>query len=186
MSSYFSLLKDANNTSKKLGASGVSLPESELAPLLTDEKMEALASLLVERYGPPAPSKLAHKCLAIHYELLEDVEKIIGVKPIFTIGHMNIHGEEYWRITEDQLLEMSRSPSFQSKRHLHAWLSLPSSEIIDFTFPASYVVETKYSGEIGVAITKHHSELQGMSYHPVALGEEVLYRTGLAAVTIGA
>jgi hypothetical protein len=67
---------------------------------------------------------------------------------------------------------------------LHAWLTLPSMEIIDFSLPTSYAVVNGYRAERGGVIANHADKLSGgMQYHPMLIGEEFLIKIGAMVET---
>ena len=67
----------------------------------------------------------------------------------------------------------------QKPLNIHAWLTLPSMEIIDFSLPTTYCIVNKIEEGMGAAITKHYSELTlGMTYEPMLVGDEFLRKSG--------
>ena len=66
-----------------------------------------------------------------------------------------LEGKEVYRQTEDSLKRsLSEGIDFYSA-NLHAWLTLPTMEIIDMTFPTSYGVINNKKELLGQVITKN-------------------------------
>lgn len=91
----------------------------------------------------------------------------------------DLNGENVYYQTEDSLTRILSEGLDVSSANLHAWLTLPSMEIIDMIFPTSYgVINNKKPSELGGVIIKHASELTGgMSYHPMIIGTEFLEKS---------
>lgn len=64
----------------------------------------------------------------------------MGILSYFTIGSVALEGKEVYRQTEDSLEHLISDGIDFRAADLHAWLTLPSIEIIDMTFPTSYGV----------------------------------------------
>ncbi|NQD80991.1 hypothetical protein HP436_12470 [Pseudomonas sp. CrR14] len=63
--------------------------------------------------------------------------------------------------------------------NLHAWLTLPSLEVIDITFGTTYGVVRNASDFIGRMCFMHPDDMTaGMQYHPQLIGETYLERIG--------
>lgn len=62
---------------------------------------------------------------------------------------------------------------------IHAWLTLPTMEIIDLSFPTTYAIKANQPDIIGLSITKHPKDLNhGMEYIPVLVGDDYLWQIG--------
>lgn len=62
---------------------------------------------------------------------------------------------------------------------LHAWLTMPSHEILDLTFGTTYGVVNGIKELIGNATFLHPSELTGSQrYHPQLVGTDYFHRIG--------
>ena len=63
--------------------------------------------------------------------------------------------------------------------NLHAWLTLPSMEVLDFSLPTSYAKVNNRPEDIGSAIAEHANKLSanGMTYKPLIVGEDFLVKS---------
>jgi hypothetical protein len=63
--------------------------------------------------------------------------------------------------------------------NIHAWLTLPSTEIIDVSLATTMGIVQKRPEMLGLAITRPADELNGMAYKPMLVGDGFLRKTGL-------
>ena len=137
-------------------------------PVIGDREEIALRGLLLDAAGhQPDPKILSRKCLEVHWRLADKVEAIMGVPPVLTIGDMTVRGVRICRFSREEALKDVRRTVLGSTVHkVHAWLTLPSLEIVDFTFMATYMDENPYarerarkSGEGPGVISRHWRDL---------------------------
>ena len=63
--------------------------------------------------------------------------------------------------------------------NIHAWLTLPTCEILDFTLPTTYAVINKTKEGYGEVLAGHADHLlENVRYRPMLLGEDYLRRIG--------
>jgi hypothetical protein len=79
-------------------------------------------------------SNLMGNCFPIHTLMKPTIEKVLGIGAYFTIGYLRIDGEYIHKMEIEDLLKIL-SPDVQvtGNLNLHAWITLPSMEIIDLT-----------------------------------------------------
>lgn len=126
----------------------------------------------------------AFQCLAVHKRLMEPISNQLGVTPVFTIGYFRLENDPMFEFSEETLKKWAREgvPDFTSVE-LHAWLTLPSFEILDYTLGASIYALNKDDRLRDVMAALHYSSLVGMSYHPMVLGADIPGRIG-AEITV--
>lgn len=62
---------------------------------------------------------------------------------------------------------------------IHAWLTLPACEIMDFTIQTTSAVINKAKKDLGGVYAGHADHLSNnIRYHPMLLGEDYLRRIG--------
>jgi hypothetical protein len=176
--SYLQELNEAIERSKRLGIADKSFTPATNR-YYSDKKIESLIGTLSEKYGGLKPSHLIGKCLQVHFDILKDVTDIFGAEALFTLGYI-FDGEQYFfQFNESDVTTWLHEKIDKNNVKIHAWITLPSLEIIDLTFPLTYA---KIAGleESPIAITKHADEFTGgVKYHPVLVGEEALFKLGV-------
>ncbi|MEY8213884.1 MAG: hypothetical protein RPR97_05290, partial [Colwellia sp.] len=74
------------------------------------------------------------QCLKSHVLFLPKVENILGEKVTFTIGYIESKEQNYFKFSEGNAEDWMSRGMPKNTANIHAWLTLPSSEIIDLTF----------------------------------------------------
>lgn len=127
------------------------------------------------------PMNIAHvarRCVNVHARLLTDAAAIVGVMPVFTVGSVIFDdGEPCFSCSWKELDEWMTSSAIQREMtpaRFHAWLTIPGMQIIDFTLEATFF-EWKYMESFGV-IARPATMIQGFSYRPVAVGNDLPIR----------
>ena len=147
--------------------------------LLTPDLMSGFAQAFQKHIGEPSVEDVVAQCLSFHFALLEPMSKIIGMPCQFTIGYVETVDRLMFHQTEDDLLNILNNGVSEPSLNIHAWLTLPTMEIIDLSLPTSYAVLNNHKDGIGGVIAKHPDELTGgMKYHPMLVGEDFLRKSG--------
>ena len=115
------------------------------------------------------------RCVGISQLLKPIVEEVFDSEVYLTIGHILLNGEALFRSSEDELYEIFKdgiNEIDRNKVNTHAWLTLDSLEIIDFTFPTTYGVLCGHPKLMGGTIAKHPEDApEGMVYEPMLVGD---------------
>ncbi|MDO6761910.1 hypothetical protein [Agarivorans sp. 1_MG-2023] len=147
--------------------------------LLTPELMGGFAKAFQEHIGEPDVEDVVAQCLSFHFRLLEPMSNIVGMPCQFTIGYVETNERLMFHQTEESLLNILENGIKGSTLNIHAWLTLPTMEIIDLSLPTSYAVINNHKEGIGGVIAQHPDELTGgMKYHPMLIGEDFLIKSG--------
>lgn len=145
---------------------------------LTDKALKRMNRVILEKFGVLTPEQVAHQCLAFNLKLVEPLSEFFNQPVIFTIGHIFAPPEYLYLKTEDQLRKLMDEGTSRSTIDIHAWLTLPSMEIIDSTIATSFYVTKRIGVPFGV-IARHADELTGVSYHPMLVGDGFLRKAGV-------
>lgn len=149
--------------------------------LADDNKQNKLHNLMVAILGnPPDLDCLAAKCIPIHAALIMEVGTIVGTMPALTIGSViSDSGDKWFSVTEEEVRRWrTNGVKTPHSVKLHAWLTLPTMEVIDFTLSPTYAKVQQQKNpylkelEFGV-IAKHADSVTGFSYKPVATGNDL-------------
>lgn len=186
--SYETSFREAIKRSERLGFASTSVPACSPLLLQREEDQKTVHDLLVSYLGsPPDPRRLIGNCLATHMNLKHQLEEALGAKVFFTLGYVQV-GDSFYHEFSEVDVENWMSLGIPNLREFkgHAWLTLPSMEIVDFTFTATATsIWYRDSGEVCVgAIANQPSSLKDMDYHPVIVGDDVVSKIGAMGLII--
>ncbi|WP_227105214.1 hypothetical protein [Chromobacterium rhizoryzae] len=160
---------------------GLTCPEisSTCERLLTPERHEQFPYAVRDAVGDLGLEAVVAQCLSLHWRLKEPLEEFFGVPILYTIGYVHTPPSYMFRQSESDLLRLLQTGIQGPQLNIHAWLTLPSAEIIDLSLPTSFAVVNKMKDGLGGVIAAHADELNhGLRYHPMLLGEDYLRRIG--------
>jgi len=147
--------------------------------LLTQEKMEKFPYIFRETVGEISLNEIVAECLSIHHRLSDVIEKLFRVPCYFTIGHVETKEQVMFHQSEDDLKYIIKNGINGSDVNVHAWLTLPTMEILDFSLPSSYAICNGLKEGIGGLIADHPDNLVGgVKYHPMLVGDDFLRKSG--------
>ena len=107
------------------------------------------------------------------------LERALGVPLAFTLGYVEYNGRNVFYSDTRELKAMLHKGMSSPALNLHAWLTLPSHEVIDMTFGTTYGVVTQTPSVIGRMCFLHPDDMTAdMQYHPQVIGEDYLERVG--------
>lgn len=142
---------------------------------LTDTFKEKLPYLLLEEYeGVIRGADMYANCMGLHYKVKPVIEEYLSSDVYFTLGYASIYAKNIFYL-DDELIENLLENGLQEQPTIHAWLTLPTMEIIDFTLPFT-IDRNKGRGR---AIANHADKLTGgMKYNPILIGDTFLRKIG--------
>lgn len=143
------------------------------------------------RYAPAAGSMVFSKIRQALGHLSEDLvttqrfglvllirdllEREFRIRLIYTLGYVYQDGQRlYYTPIEglEQMLKTGIKPGVRIS--LHAWLTLPSHEVIDATFWAAFPAYACAEERNQRGLFMHPDQMPGRSYHPQWVGEGFL------------
>ncbi len=145
-----------------------------------DSKTEELVNFCQKKLPEFTVDQISAQCIKIHYEFKKELELLLDIPIYYTIGYIKIYDNEIFFQSEKSLKEMLDNGNLCTNNiKLHTWLTLPSMEILDFTFPTTYGKVTGNKELYGKTVIIHPNNLEhGMSYHPMIVGDEFLFKIG--------
>jgi hypothetical protein len=145
---------------------------------LTEELKCDLQELIAEEFGRVNPQELSANCLAFHLKLKPFFEKILSSEIYFTIGYVTCKGQEFFHLDDSDITELLKN-GINDKVDFHAWLTLPSMEIIDLTFLTTFAIRYNIEECMGGLILSQADKLKGeMKFIPILIGDEFLSKIG--------
>lgn len=139
-----------------------------------------LTNALQESLGSLSPDKVSAQCFAINFKLKNEIDRALNTSSMLTFGWVHEPPNDYFRLSASDLRQMIIQPKAIDSLNLHCWLTLPSEEIIDATFSTTQGYVLKRPEQYGLVLAKHWSDLTGgVRFHPLVVGEEFLFRSGV-------
>lgn len=149
---------------------------------LTDQNMSRIIESIREEFGVLGPTDLVQQCFGLHFMLMELIQDVLSCPVYFTLGAVEIEkGKPFvFHLSEDDVKDLVRGGLKRPDLNLHAWLTLPSMEILDLSLPTSLNALLGWDNiEPGSVISGHADELSGdLRYHPLLVGEDFLRKIG--------
>ncbi|WP_165841893.1 hypothetical protein [Paraburkholderia unamae] len=123
---------------------------------------------------------LMSQCMSIHYRMRSVVQDWLDCPVMYTLGWIDdgtAHG--MFKFDDAFITKMLRIGHNGGTVNLHAWLTLPSMEIIDVSLATTMGIAQKRPEMLGLTIIRPADELTGMAYKPMLVGDDFLRKTGL-------
>ncbi len=108
--------------------------------ILSDDKMANFPYLFRDAVGLLNVKEIVAQCLSIHYRIKEPIANIFNTPCYFTIGYVEEDGERMFYQSEENLKDILMNGFNGFSLSIHAWLTLPTMEILDFTLPTTNAV----------------------------------------------
>ena len=121
---------------------------------------------------------LAGNCTTIHWNCVDELSRALGCKAYFTVGYVIDAGCEYFKFTYDDVNSWLKDGLKSKKLMLHAWLTLDSMEVIDFTFGSTRAGMHPDLGRLDKALVALAPEEQDEEFHyiPMIIKDDFLER----------
>ena len=175
---YYDELLNANEFTKNIGLCGRNISPAVARRYLDEPDF---FTELGKYLKFDKPDELIANCNIVSQLVCEAINDISGCKAYLTIGDVESGHGSTFNMTQSHIVEvlkMGKKLSIEDYRH-HAWITLDSMEIIDFTYLTSIAFISKdLSNEqrlkyLGAVISGHADELKnGLKFKPILIGEE--------------
>jgi hypothetical protein len=146
---------------------------------ISKELIERFPYALRDTFGEFGVEELASQCLSINLRLKDFISNFLNCPVYYTIGYIVIDNLKYFYQDEKSLEDMLKNGVSTNKISLHAWLTLPSMEIIDPSIITSCALINNRKEELGGVIINHADEVKNMQFIPMLIGEDFLWEAGL-------
>jgi hypothetical protein len=162
---------------------GLEVPTHEVLPAhrcLTAARLTEFPHIVQRGLGDLDYPDVVAQCLSIHYRLLPMLEAWLGCPVLYTIGWVDDDSEDgMFKFDDAFVANKLRNGHSGSSANIHAWLTLPSMEVIDVALATTVAVAQKRPQGHGAVLAKHADELRGMAYKPMLVGPDFLSKSGL-------
>lgn len=120
---------------------------------------------------------VSQQCFAVTAMLKAALKEALGVPLTFTLGYVEYNGHNVFHSDTCDLKTMLKKGVPSLALNLHAWLTLPSHEVIDMTFGTTYGVVNEMPDVIGRMCFLHPDDMTpDMQYNPQLIGWDYLER----------
>lgn len=146
---------------------------------INQDKLQQFPYAVREAVGDLSDKELVAQCFGVNWQLHETLESYFNTPILYTLGYVYMPPDYLFKQTEEQLLQLMKNGITETQVNLHAWLTLPSMEIVDISLLTSIAVLNGWDKGRGGVIAAHAHELNhGVRYHPMLLGTDYLKKIG--------
>ena len=161
----------------------LTVPTHELKPAhryLNDARHAEFPYVVQKGLGDLDFPDVVAQCLSLHYRLVPVLEAWLGCPVLYTLGWVDDGTDKgMFKFDESFIAEKLQSGHVGGTVNMHAWLTLPSLEVIDVALVTSLAVLNGWDEGHGAVLAKHADEVTGMAYKPMLIGPDFLRKTGL-------
>lgn len=163
---------------------GMQVPEHEIdieRRWLDTKAVANIETVMRDALGAiPSQDEVVLQCISIHYRLRKAFQRNLGCPAMFTIGWVDDGTPKGMFRFDDAFIEDKLAHGYPSTEVcMHAWLTLPSMEIIDVSLLTSIGEVLNITEYMGGVIARKADELINMKYKPMLVGLDFLYKTGM-------
>ncbi len=149
---------------------------------ITPDLIEKIPYAIASSIGPLTRQQVVGQCFYVHRVIKKPLENLFGTELFFTIGYIELAGKSMFKHDENTLRNLLRTGITNPQMNLHAWLTFPSMEIIDFSLSATFLDVNEGPQDSYGILASHADELKGsLRYYPTLVGDDFLYRIGAIA-----
>lgn len=162
---------------------GLTVPPHQVKPeirYLTDERVKELPYVVRECLGELDVKEVVAQCISINYRLLPVIEQWLQCSVLYTIGWIDDGTDKgMFKFDDAFILDKLANGCPGGNVSIHAWLTLPSMEVIDISLATSMIVLSNSPLERGGVVAQHADLLKGITYKPMLVGMDFLKKAGL-------
>lgn len=150
--------------------------------ILSPDKINEFSKIvapLFEKYSHDE-FKFYENCFTVSVDLIEIIHDWIHVDPVFTLGWIdNGSANGYFKFDESLISHTLKYGVMNNSIAIHAWLTLPTMEIIDATFLTLFALLNDDDKHIGGCILSHADAVSGLRYKPMLIGTDYIVKSGM-------
>ncbi|PTO80141.1 hypothetical protein [Vibrio splendidus] len=147
---------------------------------INDGVIESLTRFLSNKYASDADKK----CFEFHHKLMVHLEQDIGLKTDLTFGYVDTGHSEWFKFEESDVSEWLNNRNRKKTAEYHVWLTLPSMEILDVSFPITVLRAAGKPISDWNIIGQSPDTLPQYRYYPVFVGIDLAHTCGLVGAGI--
>ncbi|AUX73937.1 hypothetical protein [Erwinia pyrifoliae] len=187
---------------KGLGCGCLDMGVSSAYYLDTDEKRKKVLNKIqkayAEEYGVPSVEDFFAQCVRTNFYMQPILSNVIGKECALTFGYIKDGETDYFK-QDNSFYKEKLTSKVSGVVNIHAWLTLPSMEILDLTIcttrlvallkdknltPHDYQQQLMASDDFGGVVVGDGNNLTGTSliYYPQVVGFDYAFKSGFVQV----
>ncbi|HIE1651586.1 TPA: hypothetical protein ACXJGC_002841 [Burkholderia cenocepacia] len=120
------------------------------------------------------------QCMAIHFRLVPVIQEWLKCPVLFTLGWIDDGTQKgMFKFDDGFIASKLKNGHAGGTVNLHAWLTLPSMEVIDVALATTIAVLNKMPNGHGGVLAGSANSFNGIAYKPMLVGPDFLRKTGL-------
>ncbi|KXV70459.1 hypothetical protein [Acetobacter cerevisiae] len=177
---YHSEFLTAYERTKNLGLNCPPFTSEVAGKLCSPTFLREFPYLIRDNTNVSSPEDLAHQCLYVNLLIKDIISKRLNCEVYYTIGWIDCDdGDPMYKFDEEYIsTALAHYGSTRGALKVHAWLTLPTMEVIDPTLATSIALVQNKPNGLGGVIAGKADDLQGFSYRPMLIGMDFPVRTG--------
>lgn len=182
MSTY---LQDFNAAIKRSADHKLKAPSFQHEPTrkyLQGNQLEKLAFALPYCMQDLSDKEVSARCHVIHHRFAPLVSGLLGCPALYTLGWIDDGTPKgIYRGFDDSFIAAALDGKYSGKTmDFHAWLTLPSMEIIDLTLVTTHAVNSETDDGLRVSMLGPPESFLPLAYKPMLVGVEFLDKVGIS------
>jgi hypothetical protein len=162
---------------------GLDMPAHDLQPsrrFLTAARHAEFPHVVQRGLGDLDFPDVVSQCLSIHYQLAPVLEQWLGCPVMFTLGWVDDGTPKgMYKFDDTFVAEKLKHGNAGLTINIHAWLTLPSMEVIDVSLATTIARVQKLEKGHGAVLAMQADEIKGFAYKPMLVGSDFLRKAGL-------
>ena len=149
--------------------------------IMSDERIQNLNRVLAPVFSQLVSyEQMVGQCMSLHLKTRPVLEAWLGCPVYYTLGWIDDGtAKGLFKFDDATIADKLANGHQDTTINIHAWLTLPSMEIIDLTLSTSFsILQGLKKGEGGV-IVKKADDITGFTYKPMLVGEMYLSKIGV-------
>jgi hypothetical protein len=181
MSTY---LKELNLAMSRTQKHGLEVPAFHPEPTrrwLNKRTISSINELVSSMFFGDIVKNFSQKCLPVSKRMAPAISKLLGCEVLYTLGRIEgIVEGGYCSQFNDEFISSKLALKHKDPRiNIHAWLTLPSMELIDLTIFTTIGKAKGLPSWYGGTIMRHADEITDMLYKPVLIGDHFLAKANI-------
>jgi len=152
---------------------------------LTADRQAEFPHIIQREIGNLAPYDIVSQCLYISYRLAPILQEWLACPVLYTLGWIDDGTDKaLFKFDDVFIAEKLKRGHTEGPVNIHAWLTLPSMEVIDAALPTTISVLQNIPECYGRVIAQPADELKIMTYKPMLIGPDFLLKSGIFKIFI--
>lgn len=150
------------------------------ARIMNDKRIRNLNKILNPVLQGMTYEQMVGQCMPLHLKARSVLEDWLGCPVYYTLGWIDDGTSKgIFKFDDEVISEKLKNGHGRATIDIHAWLTLPSMEIIDLTLCTTLCILQGLKGGEGGGIVKKADDITGFSYKPMLVGEAYLSKIGV-------